>query len=123
IVDEIVDAVVIGKAALRLEAVLPEQADLDSVWTPDLREARRQVASRIEVEKGRVVRADVRTVCNPPAVEDELWRRVNLHGIWEQHRDAGQVESRPVELRVVRQDVNRVVGLAEGHLQHGRRVE
>src|SRR5262249_34546228 len=55
VVDEIVNAVVVGETALRLEAVLPENADLGVVWPPYLRDAPRKVARRVEVVEGRVV--------------------------------------------------------------------
>ena len=44
VVDEIILAVVGGEAALRLEAVLPENAELGVMRSPDLRDAPGEVA-------------------------------------------------------------------------------
>src|SRR5262245_11304139 len=123
VVNEIVDAVIIGETALWLEAVLPEKAELKVVRPHDLRKTRRPVACRVEVIEGGVVRPDIRAVGDSVAVEDELGRHVDLHGVWIEQWNAGQTETCTIEFGIVWQNVDEIMTLAECYFQNGRCVE
>ena len=88
VIHEIVLAVVVGEGALRLEAVLPEDAELQGVLRGDLGDGARPIAVGVEVIERRVVGPDIRAIGDAPAVEDELGRGIDLHRTGIDHRNA-----------------------------------
>src|SRR5262249_54889568 len=115
-------SVVIGKTALRLEAVFPEDTDLEAVLTPNFGEAAAEVDHGIEIGKRRVVRAHVGSVCDAPAKGKLRWH-VELNRTGKDRRESVQAQRRAVEIGIAGENINRVMADTERGLQNGSRVE
>ena len=108
---------------LGLLAVLVVDAELGVVRSPDLRQVRDSVPGRVEVGERAVVRLVLSLVGDVRAAELEEGDVVLLDRVRVKVREGGEARVRPVQLLGVHHVVERVVGLADAHLERGRVVE